>query len=424
VHGMSVTCPGRVTRRRNHGETRGRVLAACNEALHAAALAQLSPPEGSSAGCVIKPHLQRLTPYLPPLDGRSANQHLLLDFNERTVPPPPHVTSAITAHVASGTTQQYPQYGDINERIAAYAGVPPSQCMFTNGSDQGIDLIVRCCCPGGTEAIVPAPTFAMYEQAAGAEDLVIKRPWFTREAGFPTAEVLAAVSPATSLIVLSNPNNPTGTAIPTADMVTIAEAAPHAAVLVDECYYEFMPPGSSMAAEVGRLRNLFVTRTFSKTWGLPSLRIGYILSAEENINALCCVRGRPRATVARVCEPSHPLAWRQVRGPYDINQLAVVALRAALDDPQYVSDFVAEHNNKARPALEDFLAEAGVAFWPSAANYVFCYFPDPTATEKALRAEGILVRPKKDASGTLGLRVSIGTLAQTERLIATLRRFL
>ncbi|EOD23439.1 hypothetical protein EMIHUDRAFT_116424 [Emiliania huxleyi CCMP1516] len=170
-----------------------------------------------------------------------------------------------------------------------------------------------------------------------------------------------------------------------------------------------MPPGSSMAAEVGRLRNLFVTRTFSKTWGLPSLRIGYILSAEENINALCCVRGRPRATVARV------------RGPYDINQLAVVALRAALDDPQYVSDFVAEHNNKARPALEDFLAEAGVAFWPSAANYVFCYFPDPTATEKALR---ILVRPKKDASGTLGLRVSIGTLAQTERLIATLRRFL
>lgn len=200
--------------------------------------------------------------------------------------------------------------------------------------------------------------------------------------------MLAAVSPATSLIVLSNPNNPTGTAIPTADMVTIAEAAPHAAVLVDECYYEFMPPGSSMAAEVGRLRNLFVTRTFSKTWGLPSLRIGYILSAEENINALCCVRGRPRATVARVCEPSHPLAWRQVRGPYDINQLAVVALRAALDDPQYVSDFVAEHNNKARPALEDFLAEAGVAFWPSAANYVFCYFPDPTATEKALRAEG------------------------------------
>lgn len=107
---------------------------------------------------------QVLAPYLPPLDGRSASQHLLLDFNERTVPPPAHVTDALVAHINLGTTQCYPAYGDINTRIAEYANVDPSQCMITNGSDQGIDLIIRACCPEGSEAIIPAPTFAMYEQ--------------------------------------------------------------------------------------------------------------------------------------------------------------------------------------------------------------------------------------------------------------------
>mmetsp|Transcript_18214 Transcript_18214/g.54953 ORF Transcript_18214/g.54953 Transcript_18214/m.54953 type:complete len:248 (+) Transcript_18214:927-1670(+) len=120
-----------------HSTSKGRVLASSNATLHAAALAALAMPPGVKPGFVVKPHLQVLAPYLPPLDGRSATKHLLLDFNERTVPPPAHVTDAIITHIQSGTTQCYPAYGDINERIAEYAGVKPSQCMFTNGSDQG-----------------------------------------------------------------------------------------------------------------------------------------------------------------------------------------------------------------------------------------------------------------------------------------------
>jgi len=350
---------------------------------------------------VIKPHLRDLAPYLPPLDGRNAQEHLLLDFNERTVPVGGHVIEALKEHLDTRGLQCYPAYGDLNEQIAAYTGVSKEQCMFTNGSDQGIDLIVRCCCPTGTEAIIPAPTFAMYEQAALTEGLVIKRPFFTRADGFPTKEVLALVTPQTSLIVLSNPNNPTGTAIPREAMLAVAKGAPHCAILIDECYFEFMSPDSTMVHDVASLPNVFVTRTFSKTWGLPSLRLGSIITAEANIRALC-----------------------SVRGPYDINHLASIAVKAALKDSKYVFDFVTEHNTLAKPAFEAFLRKRGVEFWPSSANYIFCYFEAPRDLEVTLRGRGILVRPKTDAEGVVGLRVSIGTLKQTQRLIENLEDIL
>ena len=177
-------------------------------------------------------------------------EHLLLDFNERTIGVPSHVTDAIVEHITNVGLQTYPAYGDLNKLIADYAGVPPSQCMFTNGSDPGIDLIIRACCPAGTEAIIPSPTFAMYDQAALTEGLRIVAPHFTREGGFPTRQVLDAISAQTSIVVLSNPNNPTGTAICRDDMVAICRKASHCAVLVDECYFEYMDPGSSMVKEV------------------------------------------------------------------------------------------------------------------------------------------------------------------------------
>mmetsp|Transcript_88282 Transcript_88282/g.189541 ORF Transcript_88282/g.189541 Transcript_88282/m.189541 type:complete len:646 (+) Transcript_88282:46-1983(+) len=395
--GFMTDWAGKALTMHNHAASHGRVVAAANDALHKAALQLLRGPSGGEATSVLKPHLRELAPYLPPLDGRSVEKHLLLDFNERTVPVPAHITDALKAHLDVKGLQTYPAYGDLTVRIAEYAGVRPEQCMFTNGSDQGIDLVVRCCCPTGSEAIIPAPTFAMYEQAALTEGLVIKNPFFTQDKGFPLQEVLAAVTPRTSLVVFSNPNNPTGTQIPREAILEVARKAPHCAMLVDECYFEYMAPETSVKDEVSQLPNLFVTRTFSKTWGLPSLRLGYVISAEANIRALC-----------------------SVRGPYDVNQLAKVAVDAALSNQEYMLDFVAELNHRAKPKFEDFLRQRGIAFWPSSANYIFCYFQQPLELEPKLRARNILVRPKKDADGVTGLRVTIGTVEQTERLIDSL----
>eukprot|EP00439_Symbiodinium_sp_Y106_P082667 s542_g22.t1 len=350
---------------------------------------------------VIKAHIKKLKPYVPPLEGRNPKKFTLLDFNERTAEVPEFVKEAMKDFIDHGGLQKYPSYGGLQADIAAYAGVKPEEVMFTNGSDQGIDLVIRCCCEKGSEVIIPSPTFAMYEQASEAEGLVIRRPHFTKDKGFPLEEVLAIVNQNTSLIVLSNPNNPTGTEIPRDAILEVLRKCPNVGVLVDECYFEFMDPSTTVANELGNFPNLFVCRTFSKTWGIPSLRLGYLMSAPANISALCCVRG-----------------------PYDINQIAVVAIQAAMKKPQYVFDYVKEVNERSKPLFEEFLNKKGIGYWPTVANFIFCYFQDPKTTEAKLRERGILVRPKKDANDTLGLRVSFGTEQQMRDTIKAMEELL
>ncbi len=348
---------------------------------------------------VCKPHLTQMGAYSPPLEGRSTDQHLLLDFNERTLPVSQKVRDALLAYIQADHMQTYPAYGDLIHRIADYAGVPADQLMITNGSDQGIDLIIRATCNEGDEVIIPSPSFAMYHQIAMVENTRIIEPVYSKETGYPVDEVLAAVSPKTKLIAVSNPNNPTGTLIAEQDIVRIARAAPQAAILVDECYFEYTQV--TVKEHLLELPNLFITRTFSKTWGLPSIRLGYVMSAAENINALL-----------------------NIRGPYDVNQFAAVAVQAALEDPEYMQQFVAEVLGQSRPLLEAFLQKKNISFWPASANFVFAFPENAVEVNQHLQHEGILVRPKKDHKGQLGLRITVGTLEQTKRLIEVLEKVL
>lgn len=344
---------------------------------------------------IFKSHIDAMAAYKPPLDGRSPDTHLLLDFNERTLPVARVIEDALVDYIRSGRMQMYPAYGDVVDVIADYCGVESAQLMITNGSDQGIDLIIRSACREGDEAIIPGPSFAMYSQCARVENLRIIEPQYTREGGFPTAEVLAAISPKTRVICIANPNNPSGTVVSREDIIAIAQAAPQAAILVDECYYEYF--GQTVADLVGELTNLVVTRTFSKTWGIPSLRLGYVISAADNI-----------------------LALLNVRGPYDINQLAIVAIRAALAHPQYTQEYVREVMRESKPMLEAFLTERGISYWPSGANYLWMFPSNSEQLNHLLLSSDILVRPKADAKGRLGLRITLGTVAQTQRLLKVL----
>ncbi len=118
---------------------------------------------------IIKPHISAMSAYKPPLEGRNPKAYTLLDFNERTVPVSQPIIDALQAFIGDGRLQQYPAYGDIVERLADYAEVTSHQVMITNGSDQGIDLIFRAVAKTKAEAIIPAPTFAMYQQCANVE---------------------------------------------------------------------------------------------------------------------------------------------------------------------------------------------------------------------------------------------------------------
>lgn len=340
---------------------------------------------------VIKEHICALSAYKPPLEGRNPGVYTLLDFNERTIPIAKPIKQALHDYIDSDHLQMYPAYGDIVERLADYAGVQSDQLMITNGSDQGIDLIFRAVATPGAEAIIPGPSFAMYTQCAGVEGMVVKEPLYTKEGGYPLEEVLQSITSLTRLIVVSNPNNPCGTVVDNETIVRIAEAAPDAAILVDECYFEYS--GCSIVDQLAALPNLFVTRTFSKTWGMPSLRFGYVMSSMDNIQALC-----------------------NIRGPYDINQMAVVAANAALDYPNEVQSYVTEVMTRAKPRLEQWLTDAGIEYWSSGANYLWCFPPSPIELAQALQKRGFLVRPKayKDS---LGLRVTVGTEEQMQCLV-------
>ncbi|WP_370979277.1 histidinol-phosphate transaminase [Agaribacterium sp. ZY112] len=348
---------------------------------------------------LFKEHLYQLGTYKPPLDGRDPERFTLLDFNERTVPVSKLIAQDVADWVLSGRMQMYPSYGDICELIAAYSDVDVAQVMITNGSDQGIDLVFRSCCEAGAEVIIPGPSFPMYLQSASIEAALIHEPQYTREHGYPLDAVLALVNERTRVIVVSNPNNPSATSVAREQIECLAQAAPHAAILVDECYFEYCR--ISVVDLVERYPNIIVTRTFSKTWGLPSLRLGYVVSAKENIEQLL-----------------------KVRGPYDVNQLAVEALRSALKHKQSVDDYIEEVMHKSKPAFELFLAEFALDYWPSSANFVWVFFDEPEYLESQLRAAGILVRPKADGAGRLGLRITLGTVQQTEQLIEVLRRAL
>ncbi|MRI33002.1 histidinol-phosphate aminotransferase [Endozoicomonas sp. OPT23] len=348
---------------------------------------------------IFKSHIAEMGAYKPPLDGRDPHEHLLLDFNERTLPVCPTVKQAMIDYIQDDRLQCYPSYGNITSRIADYCNVQTSQVMITNGSDQGIDLIIRSACREGNEAIIPGPTFAMYHQVAKVENLNIIEPSYSKDKGFPKSEVLAAITDKTRLIVIANPNNPSGTEVPREDILAIAKAAPEAAILVDECYFEYTQ--QTVADVVDQYPNLLVTRTFSKTWGLPSVRFGYVISNAENINTLL-----------------------NVRGPYDINQLAVVAIEAALANPGYTEQYVKEVMEVSKPMFEEFLDQQGIEYWPSVANFVWMFPEKPEELEQYLRRNGVLVRPKTDESSRVGLRINFGSKYQTENLIKLISLFL
>lgn len=348
---------------------------------------------------IFKSHIDAMTSYAPPLEGRNSSIYTLLDFNERTVPVSPVVEQALVDYIRSGQLQQYPSYSDVVERIADYAGVPSDHVMITNGSDQGIDLIFRSACTVGDDVIIPGPSFAMYTQCAKIENTQIISPSYTKEGGYPEAEVLSALSDKTRLIVISNPNNPCGTLVSRESIRRIALAAPCAVILVDECYFEYAQ--ATVVDLVDELPNVVVTRTFSKTWGMPSLRLGYVVANKQNIQALT-----------------------NVRGPYDINQLAVVAIKSALTDMDDVYAYINEVMKVSKLKFEAFLDQKKVAYWASAANYLWVFFEDPERMEHELKLAKILVRPKLNAQNVMGLRITIGTESQVDALIAVVEAVL
>ena len=336
--------------------------------------------------------------YKPPLEGRNPKEYLLMDFNESPEPPPPSVGRALQDYLVEGNLHVYPHYGSFCEELGQYVGVSADQLLLTNGSDQGIDVVLRCLLEPDTNLVMAMPGFTMFKQTVdtiGADFIEVPYP---ADFAFPYEKVRQAVNPHTRVIVVINPNNPTGTSAPLEQVEALLKEFPDCAVLVDEAYYEFT--GQTCLHLLNQYPNLVVLRTFSKAFAIPALRLGYVVAKEEFINELL-----------------------KIRGPYDVNMAAIVAARALLQDPQPWKELVRHLMKEVKPTLENFFQENEIKFYPGEANFLLVE-PKGGATEAVnyLKGQGVLVRAMRPPLENC-FRMSLRRMCEMERFFSSFKDF-
>ncbi len=357
-----------------------------------------------------RPEVESLQAYSAPLEGRRSL--LRLDFNENTVGPSPTVVEAIRA-IPADHYAIYPEYDGLREALIANLAAPalaappalarplrPEQIGLFNGVDAAIHAIFHAYGDRGDTLLTTSPTFGYYTPCAQMQGMAIEAiPYRLPDFAFPFEEIRAALAGRPRLLLICNPNNPTGTRLAPASILELAAAAPETLVVVDELYEAFSGDSVLPRADFTATPNLVVLRSLAKTAGLAGLRIGFAIGAAPLIDRI----GR-------------------VTGPYDINSFAVTAALAALADQTYTDAYVAEVL-RARAWLLDQLRPAGVRHHAGGGNYLLLWPQRPAVeVEQALRNAGILVRsmagkPMIDGS----LRVSVGTCEQMRRFWQTYR---
>lgn len=338
-----------------------------------------------------RPAIDKMAAYHPPSAGRAGK--LRLDFNENTSGASPKVVAKIQEVLSADALTVYPEYTTVLPTLAKFFDVSEDELVMTNGTDEAIQVLINAYIDNDDDVIILTPSYAMYRfyaEVAGAK--VRTLPYRKDTLKFPLDELLDTITPATKAILISNPNNPTGTAIQREGIERILDAAPQAAVLIDEAYYEFC--GITMLPYLNEYPNLFVSRTFSKVYGMAALRVGCLFSCADNMAAI---------------HKSH--------SPYSVNYLAAIAAKAAVEDTAFLRSFVTEIL-AAREVLTAGLERIGTPYVPSQANFVLIHV-GPRAQEVCdnLNSAGILVRNRSyEIPGCV--RVTVGTQDQTRRFLA------
>jgi histidinol-phosphate aminotransferase len=330
-----------------------------------------------------------------PYQRPDVSQGLRLHFNEHTGGCSPAVLEALRS-ITREEAAWYPDYAPVTAATAAAFGVDPEWVQLTNGLDEGLHVVAHHARlqfdrpPAEPPVVIVEPAFEMYLASAEAAGLATTHLMPEVDFAFPTQAMMHAIRPSTRLIYLTDPNNPTGLAIPPGIVEHVAQAAPRAIVLVDEAYAEFSGR-TFIGRALDRHRNLVVGRTFAKAHGLAALRIGALVAHPETLAPL-----------------------RRLLPPFGVNVCAMRALSAALDDTAYLRASVAAAEESKR-LLYDYCEKRGWTYWPSEANFVLMRVGDgASALARALAARGVLVRDKSAAPGCAGcLRITAGVVAHT-----------
>lgn len=353
-------------------------------------------------------YVRAISPYQPgkPITelaremGIPVDRIVKLASNENPLGMSPKARRAVEA--AIGGSERYPDQFELIRAVADRCGVARDQVVLGNGSNDVLDLIARVFLAPGRSAVFAQHAFAVYPLATlstGAE--LIATP--ARNYGHDLSAMRAAIRSDTRIVWIANPNNPTGTFLPYPEVRAFLAAVPQDVVVVlDEAYNEYLPPAERVdtVAWIRDFPNLVVTRTFSKIFGLAGLRVGYALASAEIADLM-----------------------NRVRQPFNVNNLAIAAAIAALDDHLFVAESY-ELNRRGMEELVAGLKRLGLEHIPSHGNFVTFRVDDGAGVNHKLLKQGVIVRPIGGYGLPQWLRVTIGSEPENNRFLEALEKAL
>jgi histidinol-phosphate aminotransferase len=358
----------------------------------------------------LSPFLKTLPTYQPgrPIEevarelGSPADSIIKVASNENPFGPSPLAVAAMQKAVPH--VNLYPDGNAfyLKQKLAAKLGVEPANLVLGNGSNEIIEFVAHALLAPGTDIVVSQYCFAIYPIVAkmtGANVITVP----AQNYGHDLPAMLKAITTHTRIVFVANPNNPTGTLAPRAELIDFVNRIPDDVLLVlDEAYIEFLddPVDLIPLIRLGVRKNLILMRTFSKIYGLAGLRIGYGIATAELAAAL-----------------------EKIRQPFNANLLAQTAALAALDDDAHVRKTRA--NNFA--GLEFFakaFRQLDLEFVPSFANFILVRVGEGQKVFEAMQKLGVITRPMGGYQLPEWIRISIGTPQENERCLAALKKSL
>ena len=341
---------------------------------------------------LLRDNIKKLVPYSSARDEFSGEASIYLDANENSL--------------GSPLRKWYNRYPDplqkkVKEKLSTIKGVPAEHIFIGNGSDECIDVLMRAFCdPGKDNIIICPPTYGMYEVSANINDVAIKKVPLTPAFQLDLPAIEEAVDDNTKMIFICSPNNPTGNSLDRDDIEVLLNNY-FGLVIIDEAYINFSR-FRSFTQELEDYPNLVVMQTLSKAWGLAALRVGLAFAAVPIIDVM-----------------------NKVKPPYNINQASQDLVLQALEEVGQVNDMIKEIVSQ-RGELEKVLPSVPVVkkVYPSDANFLLVQVTDAKGIYQYLLQEGIVVRDRSKVMLCEGcLRITVGTAAENEALISSLKKY-
>ena len=351
----------------------------------------------------VRPAVLNLRPYSAGTTVQQAQErfglkHVIkLSSNENPLGPSPRAMAAL-ANIPNANIYVDDDHTELRQRLGEASGFDKEHVLVGHGSNDVVATMYAAFVSPGDEIVQAEPTFSLFpKNAAQADAVCVRVPLI--DGVHDLDGMLAAITAKTKMMIVCDPNNPTGTNVDRATFSRFVAALPdHVLLVIDQAYREYMPAGSVEGMDFVRSRPAtIVTRTMSKLYGLASLRFGYAVADPELIGYM-----------------------QRVRLPFNVSRPAAMAALAALDDAEFVDRTLAANNAGIAFLAREF-TRLGLSFYPTSANFYAVHVPvSANDAYEALLQVGIVVRSGDGLGIPNFLRITIGTQSENEALIAAL----